>query len=227
MAERRALKDRVLEAALLHAAFDGWSRRTLAPRRAATPASTRATARRLFPQGGDSLVEWLDDWADRQMLEAAAAEDLSALPVRRRIALAGARTGWSPWATIARPCAGPPVARGLPQQSGSTASRSVWRTVDLIWEAAGLRRRAGRRLQLLHAAAPRWPAVLVGTFLYWLEDASEGSAARPGPSSSGRIEDVMRIGKLRGQLAEMLPVRSRASVPSRSALTRSELGGRQ
>ena len=27
--ERRALKDRVLEAALPHAAFDGWSRRTL------------------------------------------------------------------------------------------------------------------------------------------------------------------------------------------------------
>ena len=44
------------------------------------------TARRLFPQGGDSLVEWLDDWADRQMLEAAAPEDLGALPVRRRIA---------------------------------------------------------------------------------------------------------------------------------------------
>ena len=27
--ERRALKDKLLESALLHAAFDGWSRRTL------------------------------------------------------------------------------------------------------------------------------------------------------------------------------------------------------
>ncbi len=28
MEERRAAKDRVLEAALMHAAFDGWSRKT-------------------------------------------------------------------------------------------------------------------------------------------------------------------------------------------------------
>ena len=65
--ERRALKDKLLEAALLHAAFDGWSRRTLL--NAAKDAGVDpATARRLFPHGGDSLLEWLDDWADRQML---------------------------------------------------------------------------------------------------------------------------------------------------------------
>ena len=32
-----------------------------------------ATARRLFPQGGDSLLAWLDDWADRRMLGAGGA----------------------------------------------------------------------------------------------------------------------------------------------------------
>ena len=48
LAERRALKDRVLEAALLHAAFDGWSRRTL--HNAAHDAGIdAAVARRLFP----------------------------------------------------------------------------------------------------------------------------------------------------------------------------------
>ena len=86
LADRRALKDRVLEAALLHAAFDGWSRRTLA--NAAQDAGLdAATARRLFPQGGDSLLAWLDDWADRGMLAAVADLDLAKLPVRRRIAL--------------------------------------------------------------------------------------------------------------------------------------------
>ena len=71
LAERRALKDRLLEAALLHAAFDGWSRRTLI-NAAADAGLDAATARRLFPQGGDSLLAWLDDWADRRMLEALA-----------------------------------------------------------------------------------------------------------------------------------------------------------
>ena len=48
LAERRALKDSVLEAALLHAAFDGWSRRTL--HNAAQDAGLDVpTARRLFP----------------------------------------------------------------------------------------------------------------------------------------------------------------------------------
>ena len=86
LAERRALKDSVLEAALLHAAFDGWSRRTL--HHAAQDAGLDVpTARRLFPQGGDSLLAWLDDWADRRMVEALAGIDLHKLPVRRRIAL--------------------------------------------------------------------------------------------------------------------------------------------
>ena len=35
-----------------------------------------ATARRLFPQGGDSLLAWLDDWADRRMVEAVGGLDL-------------------------------------------------------------------------------------------------------------------------------------------------------
>ena len=76
----------MLEAALLHAAFDGWSRRTLV-NAAADAGLDAATARRLFPQGGDSLLAWLDDWADRRMLAAIADARSERLPVRRRIAL--------------------------------------------------------------------------------------------------------------------------------------------
>ena len=50
-------------------------------------ASIPATARRLFPQGGDSLLAWLDDWADRRMLADVERVELARLPVRRRIAL--------------------------------------------------------------------------------------------------------------------------------------------
>jgi len=86
MNERRALKDRVLEAALAHAAFDGWSRRTLV-NGARDAGVDQPTADRLFPRGGDSLLEWLDDWADRRMLEAAGdAGAGGGFSVRRRIA---------------------------------------------------------------------------------------------------------------------------------------------
>ena len=87
LAERRALKDSVLEAALLHAAFDGWSRRTLlhaaqrcgpgrADRAAPVPAGRRqpaGLARRLGrpAHGGGGRRP----------------SDLRTLPVRRRIAL--------------------------------------------------------------------------------------------------------------------------------------------
>ncbi|MCX7629426.1 MAG: hypothetical protein N2038_04165, partial [Geminicoccaceae bacterium] len=58
---RREQRDRILEAALARVAFDGWSDRAL--RAGADDAGIdRATARRLFPQGGDSLLAWLDDW---------------------------------------------------------------------------------------------------------------------------------------------------------------------
>ena len=87
-AARRAQKDAVLTAALPHAAFDGWSRRTL-NQAAADLGLDAATAHRLFPQGGDSLLAWLGDWADRRMLAAVDPDTLARLPVRQRIARLG------------------------------------------------------------------------------------------------------------------------------------------
>ena len=101
MAERTALKDRVLEAALLHAAFDGWSRRTL-HNAALDAGSTPPTARRLFPRGGDSLLAWLDDWADRRMLAAVAASISSGCPSGDASPCSCDRA-WSRCRLIARP----------------------------------------------------------------------------------------------------------------------------
>ena len=135
LAERRALKDRLLEAALLHAAFDGWSRRTLV-NAAADAGLDPATARRLFPQGGDSLLAWLDDWADRGMVEAVAGQDIERLPMRRRIALLvrSRLELLTPHREAIRRAA---AARGLPGNVVGTG-RALWRTVDLMWQTAGL-----------------------------------------------------------------------------------------
>jgi ubiquinone biosynthesis protein COQ9 len=196
--ERRALKDKLLESALLHAAFDGWSRRTLL--NAAKDAGVDpATARRLFPRGGDSLLEWLDDWADRQMLAATEGEDLSQLPVRRRIArLARARLeALGQHREALRRAA---VAHLLPGNLLGSG-RSLWQTVDRMWQAAGLGGDPAEGFGYYSRRATL-AGVLTATFLYWLQDQSDGFADS-WAFLDRRIDDVMRFGQASSRFTSM------------------------
>jgi ubiquinone biosynthesis protein COQ9 len=196
--ERRALKDKLLESALLHAAFDGWSRRTLL--NAAKDAGVDAgTARRLFPRGGDSLLEWLDDWADRQMLAAVEGEDLSQLSVRRRIArLARARLeALGQHREALRRAA---VAHLLPGNVMGSG-RSLWQTVDRMWQAAGLGGDPAEGFSYYSRRATL-AGVLTATFLYWLQDQSDGFA-ETWAFLDRRIDDVMRFGQASSRFTSM------------------------
>ena len=196
--ERRALKDKLLESALLHAAFDGWSRRTLL--NAAKDAGVDpATARRLFPRGGDSLLEWLDDWADRQMLAAIEGEDLTQLPVRRRIArLARARLeALGQHREALRRAA---VAHLLPGNVLGSG-RSLWQTVDRMWQAAGLGGDPAEGFGYYSRRATL-AGVLTATFLYWLQDQSDGFADS-WAFLDRRIDDVMRFGQASSRFTSM------------------------
>jgi len=195
MAERVAQKDAILEAALLHAAFDGWSRRTL--NQAAEDAGfDSATARRLFPQGGDSLLAWLGDWADRRMLERVDPQELARLPVRERIATL-VRTRIEVLDDHKEAMRRAALIRGNPANIG-TAGKALWRTVDRIWDAAGF---AISREQGLSRYTRRatLAGVLISTVLYWLEDISPDNE-ETWAFLDRRIEDVMRFGQLRGQV---------------------------
>lgn len=199
VAARRAQKDQLLESALMHAAFDGWSRRTLV-NAASDIGVDAATARRLFPQGGDSLVVWLDDWTDRKMLEAASKEDLARLSMRRRIAwLVRTRLEiLSPYRESLRRAA---LAQMLPQNAAQ-AGRSLWTTVDRIWQAAGVT--AGREEGLSYFTRRGLLAgVLLSTFLYWLEDQSDGFADS-WAFLDRRIEDALRLGKAGSQVTNAI-----------------------
>lgn len=193
--KRNTAKDEILEAALLHASFDGWCRRTLV--NAATDAGyDKATAMRLFPRGGDSLLAWLDDWLDRQMLDALDPEVLERLPIRQRIArLVRARLeAVSDHKEAMRRAA---VAHGLPGNAFE-GLQSLWRTADRMWEKAGFGEAAGEGLTWYTRRA-----MLVGvfgsTFLFWLDDRSENHKAT-WSFLDRRIEDVMMIGRWRGRL---------------------------
>lgn len=197
--KRTELRDRILEAALEHAAFDGWGEQTF--RNAAADAGVDlATARRLFPQGPAGLLDWLDDWADRRMLRAVAGEDLSKLPVRRRIArLVRARfEALAPYRESVRRAV---LARGLPRNlpGGFTA---LWRACDRIWQAAGFDD-AAKDGTSWYTRRALLAGVLVATLFYWLEDESEGFRDT-WAFLDRRLEDVITLGRLPSRLADLL-----------------------
>jgi ubiquinone biosynthesis protein COQ9 len=197
MRERQELRDRVGEAALGHAAFDGWVRRTLY--RAAEDAGVdRGTAVRLFPQGAESLLDWLADWADRQMEQAIDPEELARLPVRRRIArLVRARLeALTPHREAVRRAA---IARSIDALAGG---RELWRTVDRVWQAVGLPEGADRGVGFYSRRATL-AGVLTATFLYWLEDSS-ADCADSWAFLDRRIEDVMRLGRVTSRVSDVV-----------------------
>lgn len=185
--ERIAQKDAILEAALMNAAFDGWSQRTL-ERSAVDAGFERAEVLRLFPRGADELLEWIDAWADRAMLAAVDEGELARLSIRRSVArLVEARlAAMLPFKEGLRRAL---LARGGPQRAPG-ALRGLWHTVDRIWEAADPAGTGGISRYTRRATLA---AVLVSTSLYWLEDESEDMEATRA-FLARRLEDVMRFG---------------------------------
>lgn len=197
------VKDRLLLAALENVPFDGWSNKTLALAAEDTGTSP-AEARVHFPSAGDDLLRHLDDWADRQMLKGLAEQDVEAMRVRERIA-----TGvWlrlqalAPYREALR--------RALPTRiwpgNALYASQATWRLADRLWDAIGDDATGPNRYSKRGLLA----AVYAATFLYWLDDRSDGQEDTRG-FLDRRIEDVMRVGgtpgRLLGGLGRLNPLR--------------------
>ena len=179
-------RDTILDAALAHVAFDGWSGATL--RKAAQEAGMPlAEARALFPRGAVDLALAYHRRGDERMVEALKREALGDLRFRDRIARAlrlrieaiddkeAVRRGTALFS--------------LPQYSADGA-RAIWGTADRIWTALGDT-----------SADINWytkRATLAGvygaTVLYWLGDDSLENQDTWG-FIDRRIDDVMRIEK--------------------------------
>ena len=187
---REEQRDRLLEAALVHVPFDGWSRRSLLAG-AADLGLEPALARRLFPRAGDDLLVHVERWADRQML--ARVGSLEDLRVRDRIgALVRARLeALGPHREAMRRAT---AARVLPS-NGFAACGSLWRTVDLMWSAAG----DDARDASYYTKRSLLAAVWTSTFLFWLDDRSE-ACQDTFAFLDRRIENVMQIGRVRASL---------------------------
>ena len=179
---------RLLEAALPHVPFDGWSETTL---RAAIADSgvAEGLARALFPRGGIDLAVAYHRQGDARLREALATSDLAALRFRERVVHAVrlrlelvedrelVRRGSTLFA--------------LPQHAAEGA-KLIWGTADTIWDGLG---DTTRDLNWYSKRATL-SAVYGSTVLYWLGDDSLGHQAT-WAFLDRRIEDVMQIEKLK------------------------------
>ena len=190
---REEQRDRLLEAALVHIPFDGWSRRSLFAG-AADLGLEPGVARRLFPRAGDDMLVHVERWADRQML--ARLGPLDDLRVRERIAKL-VRTRLEALGPHREAMRRATAARLLPS-NGVAACGSLWRTVDLMWSAAG----DDARDASYYTKRSLLAAVWTSTFLYWLEDRSEGYA-ETWSFLERRIANVMQIGQLRARIDDI------------------------
>jgi ubiquinone biosynthesis protein COQ9 len=199
-------RDDILQAALHNVAFDGWSERALHQGAQDVGATPEAVAR-VFPRGVADLVEAFSEWADRTMIEALAARDVSELRTREKVALA----------VRLRLEALQPHREAVRRLNsyftlplnGLQAARLVARTVDAIWYAAG-----DRATDFSYYTKRGLLAAAYGaTVLYWLADESDGQGAT-WTFLERRLDDILRLPRLRGELQGVL---NRLPNPARAA----------
>ncbi|ABV91996.1 conserved hypothetical protein [Dinoroseobacter shibae DFL 12 = DSM 16493] len=183
------LRAALLDAALIHVAFDGWSQATFAA--ACTDADIDpALAKSLFPRGAVDLALAFHARGDAEMVARIKREPLDGLRFRDRIAAAvryrleavedkeAVRRATTLFA--------------LPVYAGDGA-KAVWGTCDLIWETLGDRSDDFN----WYSKRATLSGVYSATVLYWLGDTSEDHAAT-WAFLDRRIDDVMKIEEVKG-----------------------------
>jgi ubiquinone biosynthesis protein COQ9 len=200
------MKERLLDAALGHVPFEGWSEATF--RAAATEAGVdRALARAVCPRGAVDLAVAYHRRGDAEMLRRLSAADLAGLRFRDRVALAvrhrieaigdreAARRGTALFA--------------LPHLAPQGA-RLIWDTADLIWDALG---DTSDDINWYTKRATL-SAVYTAALLYWLGDDSTGHQAT-WDFIDRRIDEVMRFEKFKAKLNDTPVLRGLADLPNR------------
>jgi ubiquinone biosynthesis protein COQ9 len=186
------LKDRLLDAALSHVPFDGWSDRSL--RAACHEAGVDpALALPLFPRGGVDLALAYHARGDAEMVTRLGAADLSGMRFRDRISTA-VRTRL----TLADREL---VRRGttlfsLPQHAADGAA-AIWRTADRMWTALGDTAQDFN----WYTKRATLSAVYGSTVLYWLGDETADRQAT-WDFLERRVEGVMQFEKLKASVRE-------------------------
>lgn len=187
------LRDRLADAVLAEAAFEGWSRTSLLAA-ARTLGLPKGEADRLFPGGALQILTFISERADQRTVRDMEAEGVATFKIRDRIKEA-VRIRLDRHA-------GPKeaVRRGLAllalPLNAPLGLRLLYRTVDAMWYAAGDTSTDFN----FYTKRATLAGVYSSTLFYWLNDRTPGSEATWG-FLDRRIDDVMRIEKLKGQVS--------------------------
>lgn len=187
-----ALKASVLAAALPHAAFDGFSQKTLDAAGHETGIDA-AALKRLFPGGALGLLEYYSHSADAEMERRLKALDLPAMKIRARIAAAvTARLAvLKPHKEAARRAT---AMLSLPMHAG-LAARLMYHTVDAMWRAAGDTSTDFN----FYTKRGILAGVYGSTLMRWFKDTSADEKPT-GEFLAARIENVMQFEGFKAQV---------------------------
>jgi ubiquinone biosynthesis protein COQ9 len=186
-------KTRLLNAALLHVPFDGWTKATFDAAIADTGVDA-GLAQALCPRGAVDLALAFHDRGDSVMLERIAGADQDGMRFRDRITAAVrfrlevvedkelVRRGVTLFA--------------LPQYAGD-GTRAIWNTCGLIWQALGDTSEDVN----WYTKRATLSAVYSSTVLFWLGDDSL-EHTRTWEFLDRRIDNVMQIEKLKARVRD-------------------------
>lgn len=197
--KRTAERDRLVDAALAHVPFDGWTRVALVA--GAEDAGLAEFGRgasavdRLFPLGPRDAVAHFLDLADRRMVEAFASRGLGNLKVRERVA-AAVRIRLEQ-AEPHREAVRKTLAFLALPGNATLGAQALYRTVDEIWHACGDTATDFN----FYSKRALLAGVYSTTVLFWLDDEST-DRAETWAFLDRRIADVMRIPKLSARVRE-------------------------
>lgn len=189
------LRPRLVAAMLVHVPFDGW---TATARDMAADAEhiDRDIAAMALPDAA-SMVDAYTARADTLMTEAMAAAGADKMKVRERIrfALNSRLDAADPDKEAVRRA----LAVLLHPSNAPLAAKTLWRSVDAMWRAAG-----DTATDLNHYSKRAiLSSVYSATLLYWLDDDSENHEATRG-FIDRRIDGVMRFEKAKARLKKSL-----------------------
>lgn len=192
----RDLQGRVLDAALAHVPFDGWTQASLEAG-ARDAGLEPGSALLAFPDGPvEAIAFWVAE-TDRRMLAALEGAELSRMKVRERVATA-VRTRLELVAGHREALRRALGILALPQHA-PRAAEMTWRTVDAIWWAAG----DSATDFNFYSKRALLAGVYGATLLRFLDDRSEG-AGETWAFLDRRIAEVMRIPQALAGLRERL-----------------------
>lgn len=197
------LRDRLADAVAADAAFEGWTRTALAAgaKRLDLPPGE---ADRLFPGGPIQVLTYLSQRADLRTVEDMEKEGVAGMKVRDRIKSA-VRIRLERHAGEREAVRRALAVLSLPFNAG-LALKLLYKTVDAMWYAAG---DASTDFNFYTKRATL-AGVYSSTLLYWLNDRSPGAEAT-WSFLDRRIDDVMKIEKLKSQVRSWTEGRPRSA----------------